>query len=430
MPTKPQSPGPNPTTSLPKAARSRRAANLEQTIPGRAGSAGGILLDQEHKANMSSKPVTKAAATSPPTKDAAAATTAATGPNRQRRRPRKLNKEPTSTTTSAPTPSSITATTSTSTPKLTSAPTKADLAPQASTTELEALKSRIRSLEAKVEQLYTSNTRSPRRRGKARKTSSATTVPTLSRSNTAETATGTVEEIDDEEEADEELVRLEGELEIARQDLDAYRPRRPRTRRSESSAQYEDEDVEEVPRDDFTPGTQNTAGGKQVTLSGNYRIPLPANVSMTDVKHIQSGVSAAQNVAKSFLEQRRAQAKLNPQPPKATATPKAKGKAPASTAVSTETQGEGKSWGEWFGGYSVAITRAVKSIEAEAALETQRADGKRPTQAGRTASGKSAVVKPTTTKTNAGAVSKTGNRPPLKPRAGNLSSEQVQGLMK
>ena len=90
----------------------------------------------------------------------------------------------------------------------------------------------------------------------------------------------------------------------------------------------------------------------------------------------------------------------------------------------------GKSWGEWFGGYSVAITRAVKNIEAEAALETQRPAGKRPAQPGRTSSGKSAVVKPTTTKTNAGAVMKSGNRPPLKPRAGNLSSEQLQGLMK
>jgi hypothetical protein len=242
-----------------------------------------------------------------------------------------------------------------------------------------------------------------------------------------------VEEIgEDEEEADEELVRLEGELEIARQDLEAYRPRRPRTRRSTSSKEFEDDDVEEIPRDDYTPGTQTKAGGKQVTLTGNYRIPLPASVSMTDVKNIQSGVSAAQNVAKSFLEQRRAQAKLNPQLAK-TAVPKAKGKAPASTTVSTEIANDsegGKSWGEWFGGYSVAITRAVKNIEAEAALEAQAAGGKRPAQAVRTASGKSAAVKPTTTKANAGAVIKTGNRPPLKPRAGNLSTEQVQGLMK
>jgi hypothetical protein len=259
-------------------------------------------------------------------------------------------------------------------------------------------------------------------------------VPTLSRNDTAEASR--VEEIDeDEEEADEELIRLEGELEIARQDLEAYRPTRRRARRSTSQLDYDEDEVEEIPRD-FDDGTSSTQTmnreGKQVTLSGNYRIPLPASVSMTDVKNIQSGVSAAQNVAKSFLEQRRAQAKLNPQPAKTPAA-KAKGKAAASTAVSTDmaTGSEGgKSWGEWFGGYSVAITRAVKNIEAEAALETQRPAAKRPTQTRRTPSGKSEAVKPTTTKTNAGAVTKARNRPPLKPSAGNLSTEQVQGLMK
>jgi hypothetical protein len=380
---------------------------------------------------MSSKPATKATATPPPVKDAVAAA----GPNRQRRRPRKLNKEPTS---QAPNSTSTPLATTTTTPKSAapaSAPTaiKADIPPPTSNSELEALKTRIRSLEAKVEQLYNTTARSPRRRGKGRKNSSATTVPELSRSNTAETSR--VEEIEeDEEEADEELVRLEGELEIARQDLEAYRPTRRRARRSTSGLDYEEDEVEEITRDfDDGAGSTQTVNreGKQVTLSGNYRIPLPASVSMTDVKNIQSGVSAAQNVAKSFLEQRRAQAKLNPQPAKTAAS--AKGKAAASTAVSTEmsTGSEGgKSWGEWFGGYSVAITRAVKNIEAEAALETQRPTARRPAQPGRTSSGKSAVVKPTTTKTNAGAVMKAGNRPPLKPRAGNLSSEQLQGLMK
>ncbi|KAF2787479.1 hypothetical protein K505DRAFT_257607 [Melanomma pulvis-pyrius CBS 109.77] len=381
---------------------------------------------------MNSTATTPKAAATLATKDAAA-----TGPNRQRRRPRKLNKEP-----AAQSSASI-ATPATTTPVAVSTST-GEIPPPASTLELEALKSRVRGLEAKVEQLYNSSTearsaRSPRRRGKARKGSSTTQVPTIP-STAADT--GTVVEEEGEEEADEELVRLEGELEIARQDLEAYQPRsrtrpRPRTRRTMSAD--EDEDVEEIPRDGIG-GTvveeMARKGDRQVTLSGNYRIPLPASVSMTDVKSIQSGVSAAQNVAKSFLEQRRAQAKLGTVDSSSKAQMPKKGKqgAGASTAVSTETTGEGgKSWGEWFGGYSVAISRAVKNIEAEAALETQKTGAvgrKRPTQAGRTASTKSTVAKPS--KGNAGAVPKTGQgqRPPLKPSAGNMSSEQVHGLMK
>jgi hypothetical protein len=38
--------------------------------------------------------------------------------------------------------------------------------------------------------------------------------------------------------------------------------------------------------------------------------------------------------------------------------------------------GDGKkSWGEWIGGYSVAISRAVKNIEHEAAVESRQAGG-------------------------------------------------------
>ena len=321
----------------------------------------------------SSTPVQKV--TTPASKDAATA-----GPNRQRRRPRKLNKEP-APANSAPTP----ATTSAPVP----AASKPEL-PPASTLELEALKSRVRGLEAKVEELYHTgadrSARSPRRRGKARKGSSGTQVPTLSRASTADA--GAIE--DEEEEADEELVRLQGELEIARQDLASYAPRR--TRRARASAPDGDDDVEEIPRD-FDAGSSTDKGNRQVTLTGNYRIPLPASVSMEDVKSIQSGVSAAQNVAKNFLEQRRAQGRLDQKSASPVQKKGAEGEG--------ESKEGGKSWAEWVGGYSVAISKAVRNIEAEAALETKRA-----------AKGK-------------------GTRPPLKARAGNnLSSEQVQGLMK
>ena len=180
--------------------------------------------------------------------------------------------------------------------------------------------------------------------------------------------------------------------------------------------------VEEIPRE--APGV-NVGSDRQVTLSGSYRIPLPANLNPEDVKTIQSGVSAAQNVARSFLDQRRAnQAMKQAQtdagpPPTSTSTStstKSKAKAPkaapaASTEISTQVQDGGKqSWGEWIGGYSMAISRAVKTIEHEAAMEaqnSQNSQNSRPTQTRRSSAAKK-------------------KRPAAKT---TLSGEQVQGLM-
>jgi hypothetical protein len=352
------------------------------------------LLEKDQATKANNMPAAgKAAATSLPAKEQDA--TPSTGPKGPRRKPRKLNREPvaeqTPTTTSKPNTAAITA------------------PPKASPNELEALKSRVRGLESKVEELYlvaeSRGGRSPRRRGKGRKGSSSTQVPTLS--TTAEP----VRADDDEGEADEELVRLEDELEIARRDLDSFQPRtRPRTKRSVSG---DTEYVEEIPRDDIG-GTSETAVDRQVTLSGSYRIPLPSSVSMNDVKTIQSGVSAAQNVAKSFLEQRRAaQANRTTTPPTTTSRPKTTRKASANNNMEISKEEGGKSWGEWFGGYSVAISRAVKNIEAEAALESQKAGAARPNQGN---TGKKAAA-------NTSGVAK---RPKARQ---NLSTEQVQGLM-
>jgi hypothetical protein len=397
MASKPQSPGPA-TTSQPKQARSRKAATpSEQSAAGRAGSAGGIVLEKEQaaktkKASVASSKAPAAMAT--PAKDQNA-TQEATGPNRPRRKPRKLTREPAAAQTmpaaSVPTEK---------------ATAKADTAtPQPTAAELEALKSRVRGLEAKVEELYlvaeSRGARSPRRRGKGRKPSS-TQVPTIS--------TPAPTDDNDEEEADEELVRLEDELEVARRDLESFRPRtRPRNKRTTSG---DTEYVEEIPRDDIGGTESATAVDRQVTLSGSYRIPLPASVSMNDVKTIQSGVSAAQNVAKSFLDQRRAARASSPATTSAAPSrPKATTK--KSTGGTMEvSKDEGKSWGEWFGGYSVAISRAVKNIEAEAALEGQKVGA---------ASGSARKA--------GGSASAAATKRP-KARTGNLSSEQVQGLMR
>jgi hypothetical protein len=290
---------------------------------------------------------------------------------RQRRRPRKLNKESSATQT----PTSQTA------PNEAEGASGGDDEASAQgipTAELEALKSRVRGLEAKVEELYQSGgragsgARSPRRRGKGRKGSN-TQVPTVA--STVDMTARVQELDDDEEEADEELVRLEGELEVAKRDLESYRPRLRNMRTNSGETEY----VEEILRG--TPGVEEKAntGDRQVTLTGSYRIPLPASVNVEDVKTIQSGVTAAQNVAKSFLEQRRARQQASVQtpdtsskPPK-TARTKAKPSSSALSVIPQEQSEEGtKSWGEWFGGYSMAISRAVKSIEAEAAIESQR----------------------------------------------------------
>jgi hypothetical protein len=353
------------------------------------------VLEKERTAKgsastQSSKAATNAVvATSSEVKEKDAATTpnaaTSTGPNRQRRRPRKLNRD---APTDNPTDNASSVTIPTSdTPGPGPAPT----------TELEALKSRVRGLEAKVEELYHASegrNRSPRRRGKSRKNSSVQSVPTIKNAS-AEA---------EEEEADEELVRVEEELESARRDLEVYQPRsKPRGKPSTSG---DTGDVEEIPRGEGEEGLNSE--GRQVTLTGSYRIPLPATLDMKDVKTIQSGVSAAQNVARSFLEQRRAgraTSSNQPTPGSASASARSTNTTPrpsrktSSMEVTKET--DGKSWGEWFGGYSVAISRAVKTIEAEAAVENQRAQpsapsagsgtrkaaGKRPTARGRQSDG-------------------------------------------
>jgi hypothetical protein len=385
MASKSSSPGPNATTTpAPKQARSRKAAT-QNVDTGRAGSAGGIVLEKEKEVKNKSTPTaSKAAPSQDPANDASSKT--------PRRKPRKLNKEPT------PTTAAVESTNAKSAPI--EPPTSA---------EIEALKSRVRGLEAKVEELYKSGSidrpgRSPRRRGKGRKNSSQQQVPTLSNPRSKVDDDADVEEIGrgdtaiEDEEGVEELVRLEGELESARQDLAAFRPRKGRT----TSA----DDVEELPRED-------TAGNRHVTLSGSYRIPLPASVSVDDVKNIQSGVSAAQNVARSFLEQRRAAAAVK----SPTASPQSKkgGAArPAPKSVSSSLEvipaEDGKqSWSEWIGGYSVAISRAVKNIEHEAAVESQRVGSAGAGGGG----GKKKVAG-------------TGKRPGVKTK---MSGEQIDGLM-
>jgi hypothetical protein len=397
MASKSSSPGPNPTTNpVPKQARSRKAAT-QNINTGRAGSSGGIILEKEVVAKPKSTPISKSTAPKDASNDALNST--------PRRKPRKLNKDPTPIAAPATAP-----------PKLKATPAEAP-----TSTEIEALKSRVRGLEAKVEEIYKTGSldrpgRSPRRRGKGCKASSTPQVPTLSTTKSTalvEDDDDDVEEIgrgdpvpsDGEEEGVEELVRLEGELEVARQDLAAIRPRKGRSAAAQDN-DNDDDDVEDIPREN----------NRHVTLSGSYRIPLPASVSVDDVKHIQSGVSAAQNVARSFLEQRRAANTLSPSPSSSSTSTKRPARPPPKSVSSSleivpqDAEGK-KSWGEWIGGYSVAISRAVGKIEHEAAVESRKGSG---SGGGRTK------------KSGASGGGGGKKRPGVKTK---MSGEQVDGLM-
>jgi hypothetical protein len=380
------------------------------------------VLEREKEAKKKPAPTVKDAPASSNQDTAAEPPTAS---NKPRRKPRKLNKDPTPATITIP-PTNTTSTT----PSAGEKPSEA-----AAAAELEALKSRVRGIEAKVEELYKNGTlerpgRSPRRRGKGRKISSQQQVPTLASTATQQSRVQEVQDDEgDEEIADEELVRLEGELEVARQDLAQYRPRGKRTASQQTSQTYidDDEEVEEIPRG----GDASGGSSKHVTLSGSYRIPLPATVNTEDLKTIQSGVSAAQKLASGFLEQRRAAAALREtqtsspsSSSSAKPAPAKKMPRPVPRSVNSNMEiikaedGDGgkKSWSEWIGGYSVAITRAVKSIEHEAAVESQRANVQ-PAGPKRTAAGK---------KSGSASGSGAGKRPGVKTK---LSGEQVDGLM-
>ncbi|OAL46636.1 hypothetical protein IQ07DRAFT_683379 [Pyrenochaeta sp. DS3sAY3a] len=424
MASKSSSPGPNPTTtSTVKQTRSRKAApsnTVNQPVPGRAGSAGGIVLEKAHASKPATKPVTKGTTDRTPKNDAPETSSTP----KPRRKPRKLNKEPTPTQTTTASPP---------------IPKNAAATEAAATIELEALKSRVRGLEAKVEQLYNTaearNGRSPRRRGKPRKNSSATQVPSIS---TVTPSTRVLDVTDDAEQEEEdeaqaaaELVRLESELQVARQDLEAYVPQQQRRRRRDPvAAAADDDDIEEIPRegvgseDASTRGAGNGNANRHVTLSGSYRIPLPASVSLDDVRTIQSGVSAAQNVARGFLEQRRA-ANANAATPLAA---NAKPPTPRSVSSSLEVDvardaaGGKQSWSEWIGGYSMAITRAVNKIEHEAAVES--AGGR--TSSGGNSSGGRAGNTAKKAPGNPAAKKAAGKRPGAKAKG---SGEGVQGLM-
>jgi hypothetical protein len=391
MSIEPQYPGPaTPPTSTPQQHRRPRKLAREPAPAREESSAGGVLLSNSIAATSSQNSQTEPSSSKDPNAPAT------TGSNRKRR-PRKLKKDRPADGAAGSGPSNA----------------ANNEGEGAVNHELEALKSRVRGLEAKVEELYkTSPGRSPRRRGKGRK-GSKPADPAPANAAAADAAA--------EAANDAELQRLEGELASARQDLaTASRPSRQRPARTASGG----DDVEEVPRLSG-PAVEGDKDSKAVTLSGSYRIPLPASVSMSDVRNIQSGIASAHAVARGFLDARHADAPRSP--------PR------RNSAGGGGGGGQGQSWSEWFGAYSMSISRAVKIVEADAALETagQRSAAKRPVAGPRRASapgagakaggsgipaqkkaaGPGAGVRPSGT----GKAASTATRPPLNPRTSNTT---------
>jgi hypothetical protein len=203
------------------------------------------------------------------------------GQSGRRRKPRKLNRDPVPLAQGKSTSS-------------------ADAQYTASlNSEIETLKNRIRDLEVQVEELYQKASanlqpKQPRRRGRGR----------------GPPPPG----------SPEELVKLENELAASQDELAELR-RKAGEANAEKSSQRpggatkrpstEDDFIEEIPRT-TGPAAEADALQRQVTLTGNYRIPLPSNVSLDDVRSIQSGINSVSNVAKNLMEAHRSQRAAQP----------------------------------------------------------------------------------------------------------------------
>jgi len=186
--------------------------------------------------------------------------------------------------------------------------------------EIEALKGRVESIEAQLHELL------------------QRTPPKLPRRRQHQRRSGEVEV------QDEELRRLEGELRSARQELEHIRTRsiaRSGTRSDTASTSLEEEkdDVEEIPR---TSGPLPSPTHRAITISGSYRLPIPFTASEPEVRSLQAGISSAHRLAQRFLD-------ANPAYNSVSAD-----RAFGSRTTVTRT---GPSWSEWYGGYSMSLSR-------------------------------------------------------------------------
>jgi len=286
----------------------------EATSTSRSESAGGVPLPQANSNTTNSK--SRATAELP-----------GSAPSR-RRRPRKINR-----TAEKASPTSVSA------PKA----TIPHLEEPAVKPEIDALKDRVEGIERQLHELLQ---RAP---------------PKLSRRRQRQRKLG---EPESRNEPQEELVRLEGELRSARRELEHIRTRSA-TRSDVASSIAEDEDVEEIPRPS-EPTTATTLNSRDVTLSGSYRLPIAFSASEAELQSIQAGISSAQRLARIFLD----------------ANPLYNSVSTDRAFVSRNTvTRSGENWSEWYGGYNMTLSRPARpAIEANTLRPTAATPARRNTQ--------------------------------------------------
>lgn len=106
---------------------------------------------------------------------------------------------------------------------------------------------------------------------------------------------------------EKEFANLQQELETAREELSSLHTREDnQIAISKGRARTNSSDeVEDIPRVPLGMEARRRPVGRAVTLSGRYDIPLPATVRAEDLETIKRGINSAQNLARSFMDERR-----------------------------------------------------------------------------------------------------------------------------
>lgn len=108
---------------------------------------------------------------------------------------------------------------------------------------------------------------------------------------------------------------------------------RKTSRRHQRQPPTADDTIEEVPRSALTTTTTNSAT-RQVALTGQYNIPLPASLTAQDIQNLRSGLTAAGSIARSLAGVLTARGDGS-----GTATPTPRGGGAAAAAVNTTAAG-------------------------------------------------------------------------------------------
>ncbi|TID22315.1 hypothetical protein E6O75_ATG11109 [Venturia nashicola] len=155
---------------------------------------------------------------------------------------------------------------------------------------------------------------------------------------------------------EEGYTKLQQQLESAREELSSLRTREDnQIARSKGNPSIKPSDgAEEIPR--LPPGMEARRRplGRAVTLSGRYDIPLPETVRAQDLETIKRGINSAQNLARSFMDERTTTTTFRKE----------------INTISSSPSESPTSWTSWIGGYTLSIARAVDRLQLSTTVET------------------------------------------------------------